>query len=151
MTTTIISSVIGGLIILLIVFSLKIAQLSHKLRLSDKENEDIRSKFKSLETKYSEINNANNDKMNRHYYVPRDVIPHLIRFLSSTRIYQFKNNCEVDITYKHLVKNDSKDNIEQLRIPFYFDYNQPESEDEKLSFIVRKLLINANEILNPED
>lgn len=55
MLDTIITTIIGSLIILAIGLSLKIAQLSHRLRLLDKENEEIRNKYKDSEIEKTAI------------------------------------------------------------------------------------------------
>ena len=70
MTTAIISTVIGSLIIISIVLSLKIAQLSHRLKLSDKENENIRKANSESESNFkkeiSELEKKQSELIGKH-------------------------------------------------------------------------------------
>lgn len=55
MIDKIITTIIGGLILLAIGLSLKIAQLTHHLRLLEKENKEIRNKYKNSEIEKTTI------------------------------------------------------------------------------------------------
>jgi len=82
-------------------------------------------------------------------FISKDVIPQLIRFLNSKRIYRIKSNYHVDITYEHIVRNDSKEQIGQLCIPLYFDKNNPANVDPGV--VIHSLIVDSYEILNPQD
>ncbi|MDH4241019.1 MAG: hypothetical protein OEW48_15780 [Phycisphaerae bacterium] len=61
MINAIITTVIGSLILLAIGLSLKIAQLTHRLHLAEKENEQIRKKQAETEEEILNLKKKNSD------------------------------------------------------------------------------------------
>jgi hypothetical protein len=67
MTNIIITTIIGSLILLAFGLSLKIAQLIHRLNLSEKENDSLREKYSDFEKKHFQYQGTSEFKIMETY------------------------------------------------------------------------------------